>query len=179
MGATTTLVTVQEFLQMPESEDQRIELIGGELVSMGNAHIPHEVVKKNLNKILVIWLANNPIAELFPETTFQLDENNALMPDLSVVFPGRFAKGSTGLMQNAPELAIEVVSSESAARLEDKIELYVGHGSKSVWVVFPRQRLVRVIDASGISSRFEQNQVLENPTLPGFQIPVSAIFQDL
>ena len=33
--ATTTLVTVQEFLQLPESEGQHLELIGGEIVDMG------------------------------------------------------------------------------------------------------------------------------------------------
>jgi Uma2 family endonuclease len=71
--ATTTLVTVQEFLQMPEPEGQKLELIGGEVVSMGRGKIPHEVVKKNLNKILVLWLGQNPIAELFPETMYQLD----------------------------------------------------------------------------------------------------------
>ena len=64
MGATTTLVTVQEFLALPEPEGQRIELIGGEVVSMSFGHIPHEVVKKNLNKILVVWLAQNPIGEV-------------------------------------------------------------------------------------------------------------------
>jgi Uma2 family endonuclease len=102
MGATTTLVTVQEFLQLPEPEGQRIELIGGEVVSMSFGHIPHEVVKKNLNKILVVWLAQNPIAEVFNVTMFQLDEYNSLIPDLSVLFPGRVTPGVTGLFQGAP-----------------------------------------------------------------------------
>jgi len=177
--ATTTLVTVQEFLQMPEPEGQKLELIGGEVVSMGRGKIPHEVVKKNLNKILVVWLAQHPIAELFPETLYQLDEYNSLIPDLGVVFLGRLSPDSIGWIQAAPELAIEVVSSESAERLEQKIELYFAHGSKSVWVVYPKQRVVWVFDANGQSRKFEQSQTLEDPVLPGFSAPVSSIFEGI
>ena len=177
--ATTTLVTVQEFLQMPEPDGQKLELIGGEVVSMGRGKTPHEVVKKNLNKILVVWLAQNPIAELFPETMYQLDEYNSLIPDLGVMFPGRLSPGSTGWIQAAPELAIEVVSSESAERLEQKIALYLAHGSQSVWVVYPKQRVIRIFDASGQSRKFEQTNTLTDPVLPGFSSPVSAIFEGI
>jgi len=177
--AATTLVTVQEFLQMPEPEGQKLELIGGEVVSMGRGKTPHEVVKKNLNKILVVWLAQNPIAELFPETMYQLDEYNSLIPDLGVMFPGRLSPGSTGWIQAAPELAIEVVSSESAERLEQKIALYLAHGSQSVWVVYPKQRVIRIFDASGQSRKFEQTNTLTDPVLPGFSSPVSAIFEGI
>ena len=177
MGTTTTLVTVQEFLNMPETEGLIEELIGGEVISMGVGHIPHEVVKKNLNKILVLWLAQNLSADLFVETMYQLDEYNSLIPDLSVLFPGRILAGGRGLIQRAPELAIEVVSSESAAHLETKRELYFAHGSKSVWVVYPQRRVVWIFHAAGGATNFEHDQPLIDPNvLPGFSIPTSAIF---
>lgn len=176
MGATTTLVTVREFLDMPESEGMLQELIGGEVISMASGHAPHEVVKKNLNKILVLWLAANSPAELFVETMYEVDEHDALIPDLSVLFPGRIAPGSKGWIQGAPELAIEIVSSETAARLEDKIELYLSHGSKSVWVVYPNKCTVRVFDIDGGAKLFANGQPLVDPVLPGFSTPTSAIF---
>ena len=178
MRATMTLVTVPEFLAMPEPEGERLELIGGEIVSMSFRHIPHEVVKKNLTKILVLWLAQNPPAKLFAETMYHVDEHDALMPDLSVLFPGRIGPGSKGWIRGAPEIAIEVVSSESAARLEDKVELYLSHGGKSVWVVYPQRRVVRIFDAAGGAKKFEHDQPLTDPAvLPGYSIPTSAIFE--
>jgi Uma2 family endonuclease len=178
MGATTTLATVPEFLAMPEPEGERLELIGGEIVSIGFGHIPHEVVKKNINKILVLWLAQNSPAELFAETMYHVDEHNALMPDLSVLFPGRIGPGGKGWIPGAPEIAIEVVSSEPAARLERKIRLYLAHGGKSVWTIYPQERMVRIDDAAGGSKRFEHDQTLTDPAvLPGFSIPTSAIFE--
>jgi Uma2 family endonuclease len=177
MGATTALVTVQEFLQWPETEGQRMELINGEVISMAYGRIPHEVVKKNLSKILVLWLAQNSSAELFVETTYAVVEHNALIPALSVLFPGRIAPGSTGWIPGAPELAIEVVSSEPAARLEDKIELYLSHGGKSVWVAYPKTHTVWVYDMSGGAKMFDRDQPLTDPVLPGFSIPTAAIFE--
>ncbi len=61
---------------MPEPEGERLELIGGEIVSMSFGHIPHEVVKKNVTKILVLWLAQNSPAELFAESMYHIDEHN-------------------------------------------------------------------------------------------------------
>jgi Uma2 family endonuclease len=178
MGATTTLVTVPEFFAMPEPEGERLELIGGEIVSMNFGHIPHEVVKKNITKILVLWLAQNSPAELFAETMYRVNDNNALMPDLSVLFPGRIIAGSTGWIQGAPELAIEVVSSEPAARLEKKVGLYLAHGGKSVWAVYPEERAVRIYDRTRVSKIFCDSEPLVDPAvLPGFSIPTSAIFE--
>ena len=180
MGATTTLVTVREFLELPEPEGQRMELIGGEVVTMGQGGMPHEVTKSNIIQVLVAWLLQNPIGKVFSETMFQLDEQNCLIPDVSVLRPGHTYRGGTGSIQGAPHIAIEVVSSEAAEHLENKIDLYLAHGSKSVWVVFPKQRIIRVFDASGQSRKFEQNQTLEDPSaLPCFRVPLAAIFEDL
>ena len=56
MGTTTTLVTVQEFLALPEIEGDRLELIEGEVISMPMSGYPHEVTKTNLNRLLIAWL---------------------------------------------------------------------------------------------------------------------------
>src|SRR5690349_13021542 len=99
MGATTTLVTVQEFLQLPEPGGQRTELIGGEIVTIARGGIAHEFVKSNVIQILAAWLAQNPIGRLLSETMYQLDEHTSPIPDVSVLFPGRIAPGSTGSIQ--------------------------------------------------------------------------------
>jgi Uma2 family endonuclease len=180
MGATTTMVTVQEFLQMAELDGERRELIGGEVVTMGQGKARHEIVKANLLRILVIWLAQNPVGQLFAETIFELDDHNSLMPDLSVVFPGRVVPGTDDWLHGAPEIAIEVVSSETAARLEEKVNLYLTHGAKSVRAAFPLTRAVRIFDGAGFSKKFEQSQILVDPNvLPGFSTPVSAIFEGI
>ncbi|HYL36706.1 MAG TPA: Uma2 family endonuclease [Bryobacteraceae bacterium] len=180
MGTTTTLVTVQEFLALPEIEGQRIELIGGEVVSMGRGGAGHELVKANLIELLVDWTKQNQSYKLLSETTFQLDQHNSPIPDVSLLSRSRIPSDMSGWFQGAPDVAMEVVSSEKAALLEKQIELYLAHGSKSVWVVYPEQRVVWIYDVSGNAKKFEQNQKLEDPAvLPGFSTPVSAIFEGI
>jgi Uma2 family endonuclease len=178
MGTTTTLVTVQEFLALPEIEGQRMELIGGEVVTMGLGGRSHEFVKSNIGKLLFAWLLQNRPGRVLLETGFQLDDHNSLIPDLSYVSKDPGASSASGIIQGTPDLAIEVVSSESAARLSKKVALYLAHGSKSVWVVFPEQGAVWIY-APGQAREFERDQTLEDPNLPGFRVPVSAIFEGI
>ena len=178
MGATTTALTVEDFLKLPPPEDQRTELIEGEVVAMSYGHYPHEKVKANLIRILVAWSLRHPIGEVFSETMFRLDAHNSPIPDVSFLLAGRLTPGTEGLIQGAPELAIEVVSSESAAHLEKKIELYLAHGGRAVWTVYPLQRVVWVYDAKGFARKLEGDQAIEDAALlPGFSAPVSAIFE--
>lgn len=172
-------MTVQEFVNLPELEEgEKMELIGGEIVRSEPGKYLHEITKSNVLHLLVCWLSRNPPGKVFGCSMFQLDEVNSLMPDVSVLFPDPIPAG-TGLLQGAPGLVIEVISSEKASDLEDNIELYLAHGSRSVWVVYPRHRFVRVFDTNGESRKFEQSQTLEDPVLPGFSAPVSSIFEGI
>ena len=67
-------------------EDERVELIGGELVPMSPKGNHHEVVKTAL---LARWYRASPDDVLLtPETTFRLSEDTYLEPDV-VVYPRR------------------------------------------------------------------------------------------
>ena len=150
-------MTVQEYMDLLEPAGEKIELIGGEVIHPEPGNYLHEISKSNVLHLLVSWLSRNPGGRVFCCATFQLNEANSVMPGL----------------------AIEVVSSDKVSDLEDKIELYLANGSKSVWVVYPELRVVRVFDTNGQSRKFEQSQTLEDPVLPGFFTPVSAIFEGI
>jgi Uma2 family endonuclease len=149
-----------------------------EIVGVLGDGYPREVTKSNVNRVLSGWSLQRPAFRVFCETVFQVDEQNCLVPDVSVVQSTRIVPGSTGIFQGAPELAVEIVFSELATSLEHKIELYCSRGSKSVWVIYPELRVVQIFDASGCGKRFERDQPLTDPAvLPGFSIPTSAIFE--
>jgi len=178
MGTTTTLVTVQEFVALPELEDKRVELVGGEIVDMGQGGRPHEFVKSNITKLLIAWLLQNRPGRVLIETGFRIDKYNFLIPDLSYIAKDPPKRSGKGPFEGAPDLAIEVVSSEPAARLSKKIGLYLSHGGKSVWAIYPEEQKIS-IHAPGGSKEFPRRQMLEDPVLPGFSAPVSAIFEGI
>jgi Uma2 family endonuclease len=172
-------MTVDEFLKLPEVEGEKMELIHGEVISMANAGMVHETVKANLIDVLAAWLRQHRIGKLYAETTYRLG-GDTLAPDLSVLRNERLTPVTKDLPLGAPDLAIEVVSSETAARLRTKIGLYLEHGSKAVWVIYPEARLVEIHSANDQVTIFKQDQILEgHDALPGFSTPVSAIFEGL
>jgi len=121
---------IEEFLKLPEVEGEKMELIQGEVVSIAYAGFVHERVKSNLIDVLAVWLRQNRIGKGFAETTYRM-EGEALAPDLSVLRNERLTLVTKDLPLGAPDLAIEVVSSETAARLRTKIRLYL----KWVWLL--------------------------------------------
>ncbi len=179
MGATRALLTVEDFLKLPD-DGQRIELIQGEVVSMGRGGFPHEMVKSNLIEILGTWVRSNRVGRVFSETMFRLDENDSLQPNVSLLLKHRIVPGTQGLFRGAPDLAIEIVSSETAAYLLAKIELYLKHGSKTVWVFYPDQQQVHLYRKGGQIARLTADQVLEDcEVLPGFTVQVGEVFEGL
>ena len=178
MSVTAALLTVAAFLELPEQEGQKIELIDGEVVAMPLAGYAHEIVKSNFIQMLSVWRASNPIGRVFSETGFQLDEHNSPIPDVSFVRNERLSPDIQGLIQGAPDVAIEVVSSETAAQLERKISLYLAQGSKLVLAAFPQERAIRVHLPDGTARRLVSGSTLEAPdVLPGFSSPVDAFFE--
>ena len=180
MRAITSGLSVEQFLELPEPPGQRIELIEGEVLAMPLGGYEHERTKANWIQILSPWLLEHPIGVLFVETGFRLDAHTALIPDLSLVLNHRLVPRPETYIQGAPELAIEVVSSESAAQLEKKVRLYFAHGARAVWASFPSERVLRVYDRSGASHMLEPHQFLQDPELlPGFRVLVSGVFEGL
>jgi Uma2 family endonuclease len=180
MSTTTTPLTADEFLKLLDTEEQRVELIDGEVIDMPSGGPVHEQVKANINRILNRWLDRHGAGLVYNESAYRLDDHIVQIPDLSVLGSERLGLGIDERFRGAPDLAVEVVSSEPAERLQTKIRLYFKHGSKGVWSVFPGSRIVQINHPNGHSETLEQDQILEDPdALPGFSTPVSAIFEGL
>ena len=180
MSTTTAPLTADEFLRLLDTEEQRVELIHGEVVDMPSGGPAHERVKANLNEILVPWLKQHRAGKVYAESAYRLDDHLVLVPDLSVLNNERLNRKIEVQLRDAPDLAIEVVSSETADRLQTKIRLYFKHGSKGVWSVFLGSRTIQINHANGRIDTLEQDQILQDPdALPGFSTPVSAIFEGL
>jgi Uma2 family endonuclease len=138
MSTIAAPMTADEFLKLLDTEEQRVELIDGEVVDMPSGGPNHEQVKANLNRILDRWLDRHGAGLVYVESAYRLDERIVQVPDLSVLGSERIKLSIDERFRGAPDLAVEVVSSETAERLQAKIRLYFKHGSKGVWSVFSR-----------------------------------------
>ena len=106
------------------------------------------------------------------------DKRNARLPDVS------FRAGSQtivtkGSVPQMPDLAVEVKSPDDAWKdLRAKARYYLANGTKLVWLVEPVRRFVEVYSADDEQVLFEGDTLNGGGVLPGFEMPVSAVFED-
>ncbi|TPQ48963.1 hypothetical protein C2U72_21005 [Prosthecomicrobium hirschii] len=112
------------------AEDERIELIDGELIPMSPKGSRHETVKIALN---LHWSRLCPDDRLVAQgTTVRLSPDSYLEPDF-VIFP--FAAGVDGLGPETALLAVEIADSSLGYDLGRKAAVYARFGIAELWVV--------------------------------------------
>jgi Uma2 family endonuclease len=126
--------TVAELEQMTVAgildEDERIELIGGEIVPMSPKGNQHEIVKTALN---LYWSRALPTDLLFTtETTLRMSPDTYLEPDF-VFYPKD--TGIKGLNAQTARLVVEVADTSLGYDLGIKARLYATFGIRELWVI--------------------------------------------
>ena len=125
--------TVAELEAMTEAgillEDERIELIGGEIVPMSPKGNHHELVKTALNYYWTRKLPDDVM--LTTETTFRFAEDTYLEPDF-VFYP---RGGLTELSGASAKLVVEISDSSLHYDLGRKAGIYAAFGIAELWVI--------------------------------------------
>jgi Uma2 family endonuclease len=111
-------------------EDERIELIGGEIVPMSPKGNHHEVLKSALT---IYWARKLPDDLLFTtETTLRMSEDSYFEPDF-VFYPKE--GGWKGLGASTARLVVEIADSSFAYDMGRKAGLYASFGIAELWVI--------------------------------------------
>jgi Uma2 family endonuclease len=135
------------------AEDERFELIGGEVVPMSPKGARHEMVKGDLNRYLQRVVSED--VSIVPETTLRLDEQSFVEPDFCV-FPRAINPGD--MRGYDVLLAIEIADTSLRYDLGRKIGVYAAYGIPEVWVIDANTLVTHVhrrLGAVGYADVFE------------------------
>jgi Uma2 family endonuclease len=126
-----TVAEVEEMVRVGIiDEDERFELIGGEVVPMSPKGARHEWIKIELNRFLQrVAPAHLTIAQ---ETTLRLDARTFVEPDFCVFRRDLDLKALDG---PAVLLAVEVADSSLNYDKGRKSGIYAAYGVREVWVI--------------------------------------------
>jgi len=180
-SATKHLLTIEEFLQLPDYE--HLELVRGEVVKTTPPSKDHGFIAGMIVTLLNIWLRQGAHGKAGVESGFVLSRTPETVrgPDVYFVSPEKLlADSKSGAFWTlAPDLAVEVVSpSETAEDIRDKVHDFLTAGTPLVWVVYPRTHEVVAHTPDGVARTFANEVQLEFPqVLPGFTCKVSDIFE--
>jgi Uma2 family endonuclease len=177
--ATETLLTIQQFDELPIKEGVLYEMNKGELVTMTEPMPRHNRVRDRIARRLGNFVEEKKLGEVFLETGYQLTPETVRIPDVSFVSVDEAREiDPDRRIQGAPALAIEVVSpTDLAEELTQKVKQYLAEGAKAVWVFYPKPREVQVFRADGAIFVRRESETLEEPeVLPGFALDLKSVF---
>ena len=131
--------TVEDISRMIEAgvihEDEKFELVEGEIVMMAAKSVAHERIKSALTVAISRALPDD--LTIGVEATLRLADMTMIEPDVAV-FPKAVFKKPTSFAQLDPGealLVIEVAASSLAYDKGLKARLYARHGVKEFWVI--------------------------------------------
>jgi Uma2 family endonuclease len=177
--------TVDDISRMMEAgiigEDEKFELIEGEIVMMAAKGIAHERIKSALNIAVVRALPDHLTVGV--EATLRLTNTIMLEPDIAVFPKEVFKKSAAGFAQLDPgeaQLVIEVAASSMAYDKGLKARLYARHWVREFWVIDANELVTwvhTVPEGDGWASIVQRGaqEPLTTPTLPGLSILLGEI----
>jgi Uma2 family endonuclease len=176
------LFDVSEYHRIAEagilSEDDRIELIHGEIVEMTPIGSAHAACVSRLDDLLHEKLRGR--AQINVQNPMQLDDYSEPEPDIMVLAPRKDYYADALPRPADVLLIVEVADSSMDYDRRIKLPLYAQAGIPEVWLVDLNQDLIRAFSASSngeyrSTREFKQGETISSQQLPGLTLSVDDI----
>ena len=175
-----SIVEFDEFVQLPENADKLFELIGGEIFEVpSNPYVSKIAI--TIATYMRMYTLQNDIGHVTGEAGGYIVSGERYAPDVAFIsYEKQQELVKEGYNPNPPDLAVEVVSSESKTeneRLTIKLGNYLA-AATLVWIVRPEKKTIEVHQSGKpVRTLREKDSLDGGDILPGLAIPVSAIFK--
>ena len=181
-----TLLTVDEFLQLPETFDKRkMELDEGELYITPRPRTGHQFLQLRLGSYFDRYLDefDEPPAEVLHDVivALSLERRILLSPDLAIILRGGRAVVTDRTIEGPPDIVIEILSSDRSRDLVRKRRLYAEAGVPEYWIFDPARdtaTLLELRDGQYVERTvLDATDTLTTLLLPGLAIPLADVFR--
>lgn len=159
-------------------EDDRVELIEGELIAMAPIGDRHAGTSMSLTMLLVQRFGAQAVVSV--ANPVRLDRYNEPQPDFALVRPK--PGGYTGGKPRPEDVLLLIELSDSTLRFDRtvKLPLYGAHGIREYWILDLAQRRVEVCrgprpDGYASVEAFGPEAVLAPEALPGLTVTVAEL----
>lgn len=183
MSVKQKLVTAEEFWEMPDPLDTRIELVDGVVREKPPLGVKAGFAKGNLLTALSRFVKQHELGLVLPGLGCVLERNHDTVRIVESCFIAwdRVPEGepSEWFWEGAPTLAVEVVSHlAKAADVHWRVSDFVEAGRLRVWVVWSDTSSVTVHRPDATSSELGPESPPESgDVLPGFSVRVGDLFE--
>ena len=182
--ATTTQGTVRrtykDYCATPD--DERYELLNGNLMMVPAPNMKHQKVLSRLNRKLGNFTEEHELGNVYvAPCDVVLSDTDVVQPDLLFISRAREDTITDENVRGAPDLVIEILSPSTADRdLGYKHDLYGRHGVLEYWIVDPMAETVAVHRQRDgrleLAETFGHRDTLRTALLEGLQLKLDDIF---
>ena len=173
-------LTYEDYCQTPD--DERYELLNGELMMVPSPNRKHQRILSRLDRELGRFTEERGLGEVYvaPFDVF-LSDTNVVQPDVLFVSRAREHRITEKNVRGAPDLVIEILSPSTAEKdLGPKYELYSSRGVLEYWIVDPAAETVTVHQQRDgrleLAGTFGRGDRLATAVLDGLELDVDDIF---
>lgn len=174
--------SVEEYHRMTRagilSEDDRVELIEGEIMEMAPIGSRHAACVDRLNRLFSQRAGEWAIVRV--QNPIRLGEHSEPQPDLTLLKPSPdfYAQDHPGPKDVL--LVVEVAETSAEVDREVKVPLYARTGLPEVWLVDLAEELIEVYRKLGLQGyqevqRLRRGQHLASQALPGLELAVDDV----
>ena len=183
---TGTRLSIEEFLELPDTFDKRkMELDEGELYIMPRPRIRHQSLQGDLIWYFQGYLRSfdSPPAQALHDVIVALSLETRILyaPDLVIILQGSVATITDRTVEGAPDIVVEILSSDRRRDLVRKRQVYAQAGVPEYWIFDPRADTATLLELR--DGEYVERAVLDaagtltTPLLPGLAIPLADVFR--
>jgi Uma2 family endonuclease len=173
-----TLESFRAFCQQPENRDRLFELIDGDIVEKMASFTPSRIALR-IGRLLGSTADRHGYLT-GADGGYILSPGTVVMPDVGYISRARLTALPEREVNGPPDLAVEVKSPTDRKRdLRRKAELYLQHGTRIVWLVFPDDQAVEVYAGEADAVTVTIDGALDGgEVLPGLSILLRELFTE-
>jgi prevent-host-death family protein len=148
-------VSYEEFMDIYENSDLRMEYINGEIIIMESPNTYHQSISGNLYTMLRNYLTGKPCKVFYSPFDVHFIKKNfkvpdVMQPDLLIACDMENNINERGRYMGTPSLVIEILSPGTRSRdMIEKLNVYMLSGVKEFWVVNPKDKTILVYGFKG------------------------------
>ena len=182
-------VSYEEFIEIYEKSDLRMEFINGEIYLLSSPAIVHQEILARLHLTFNEYFKGKKCKVYFApfDVHFRkkdIKEPDVMQPDLLVACDVEGNINEKGKYMGTPTLVVEILSDSTRSKdMIEKLNTYMLSGVKEYWVIDPRQERVVIYSFKnceiGEYNFFEKGGIAQSFIFDGLVLNVSDLYLNI
>jgi Uma2 family endonuclease len=168
---------------LPDNVKPALEWVNNRVLAKVTPRPKHGLTQAAFASELRNWARSRGNGIVGTELHFQVQPpgeiSRTLVPDVAYASYDRVS--FEDLQRNdvprvAPDVVVEVRSpDDTQTDIDEKVRVYLSAGTRVIFLVDPDNEVVEIVDTDGRRTLYEGS--IRHPTLPGFMLPLSTLFE--